>query len=124
MKMKKSVWEWDDGNSEEILEPEIDEEIDSLTTRANLEILQYLSSPIIKRNVDPYEWWENNKCSYPLLHKLMKKMLSAPVSSVYSERLFSEAGNVLEERRSRLSATNSEKLIFLHHNLPRLNMEK
>ena len=50
---------------------------------------------------------------------IAQQYLSTPASSVNSERLFSEAGNILEEKRSRLLPRNVEKLLFLHHNLGR-----
>ena len=36
---------------------------------------------------------------------------------INSERLFSEFGNIFEEKRSRLLPETGEKLLFLHHNL-------
>ena len=36
----------------------------------------------------------------PLVVQLARKVLPAPVSSVYSERLFSEMGNIYEKRKS------------------------
>jgi len=45
---------------------------------------------------------------------LAKKFLSTPASFVYSERLFSEYGNIFEEKRSRLLPKSREKLLFLH----------
>jgi hypothetical protein len=52
--------------------------------------------------------------------KLARKYLATPASSVYSERLFSEYGNIFEEKRARLLPKNGEKLLFLHHNMKRL----
>ena len=50
------------------------------------------------------------------LKKVAEKFLTSPLSSVYSERLFSEFGNIYEEKRSRLLPETGEKLLF-HHNL-------
>ena len=47
---------------------------------------------------------------------LAQKVLGTPASSVYSERLFSEYGNIYESTRSRLLPKTSEKMLFLHHN--------
>jgi len=52
---------------------------------------------------------------------LAKKFLSTPASSVYSERFFSEYGNIFEEKRSRLLPKSGEKLVFLHHNMKLLD---
>ena len=55
----------------------------------------------------------------PLICKLAKKHLAAPPSSVYSERLFSEMGQVYEKKRSRLRPELAENLLFLRHNMIR-----
>ena len=44
--------------------------------------------------------------------------LSSSGRTVYSERLFMEAGNVYEEKRNRLLAKNVENFLFIHHKLP------
>ncbi|CAK1592037.1 unnamed protein product [Parnassius mnemosyne] len=87
------------------------------------EIDLYLKSVRIARDRDPYIWWASNATQYPNLSKFAKIYLSAPCSSVYSERLFSEAGLVYEDRRNRLLPFNAEKLVFIHHNLPLVQYE-
>jgi len=52
---------------------------------------------------------------------LEKKFLATPASSVYSERLSSEYGNIFEEKRSRLLPKSGEKVLFLHHNMKLLD---
>jgi len=54
---------------------------------------------------------------YTHLVRLARRYLSAPPSSVFSERLFSEAGNLYEQKRNRLLPKTGEKLLFLHYNL-------
>lgn len=85
------------------------------------EIDTYLKLPIIDRTLSPFDWWQANQNSFPHLLKAMKQYLSAPASTIFSERLFSEAGNVFETKRNALKPENGEKLIYLHHNLPLLN---
>ena len=65
---------------------------------------------------NPLIWWKGQEPLFPLLRAAALKHLSTPCSSVYSERLFSEAGTVWEEKRSRLLPARGEKLLFLHHN--------
>ena len=47
---------------------------------------------------------------------LAKKFLCITATSVPSERLFSAAGNLVAEKRSRLTSENIDKLIFLYEN--------
>ena len=59
----------------------------------------------------------NLKNIYTYLARLARRYLSALPSSVFSERLFSEAGNLYEQKRNRLLPKTVEKLLFLHYNL-------
>ena len=61
-------------------------------------------------------FWLRRKQTLPHLFLLAQKVLGTPASSVYSERLFSEYGNIYESTRSRLLPKTSEKMLFLHHN--------
>ena len=65
-------------------------------------------------------WWNLNKTKYPYIASFASENLSAPLSSVYSEILFSEAGNLWEHMRNGLLPKTGEKLLFLHHNLEKL----
>ena len=69
-----------------------------------------------KNNIAPF--WQNKKEKLPILTSFARKRLAAPCSSVYSERLFSEFGNIYEAKRSRLEPELAEKLLILHHNYP------
>lgn len=82
------------------------------------ELENYLSKPIIERKSLPLDWWKMNPTNFPILSKLVKKYLSSPASSVYSERLFSETGLIYEKKHNRILPKNAEQLLFLHHNLP------
>ena len=77
----------------------------------------YLNMPVIERNESPFFWWKQQQTAFPRVVKLAGRFLSAQASSVVSERLFSEAGNIFNEKRSRLLPCNGKKLLFLHHNL-------
>lgn len=70
------------------------------------------------------DFWKSQRNALPTLYMLALKHLAVPASSVYSERLFSEFGNLYEEKRSRLLPKNSSKLLFLHHNYPILDKAK
>lgn len=72
------------------------------------------------KNSDPLDWWKVNATKYPKLAKLARKYLSAPPTSVPSERLFSEAEAIYDARRSRLNPDKVEMLLFIRGNLPLL----
>ncbi|CAH1109490.1 unnamed protein product [Psylliodes chrysocephalus] len=82
------------------------------------EIDYYLKTVRIDCSRDPYTWWSVNSKHYPYLTKFAKVYLSAHCISVYSERLFYEAGLVYENKQA-----NSENLVFIHHNLPLINFD-
>jgi len=67
---------------------------------------------------NPFKWWALNFKSYPLLLELAKKYLSAPPSSVASERVFSGAGIIYDDRRSQISPQLAEKLLMIRCNFP------
>ena len=62
------------------------------------ELEGYINMPCIPRNESPFLWWKQHKTTFPHIAKLAQQHLSTPASSVYSERLFSEAGNIFEEK--------------------------
>ncbi|KYQ55156.1 Zinc finger BED domain-containing protein 4, partial [Trachymyrmex zeteki] len=78
-----------------------------------VELRQFLNRSIIQRTDDPLTYWYQAKMEYPNLYEIAIKYLSIVGTSVPSERLFSKAGNILIEKRSRLSGTRLSKLIFL-----------
>jgi len=65
---------------------------------------------------DPFKWWTTNKTEYPVLHKLAIKYLSIPATSVPSERLFSDANNLITPQRNRLDSFLVSQLMFLKRN--------
>ena len=82
---------------------------------------EYLGLPLQNRLANPLRWWKDHAERFPYLAKLARKYQATPASSVYSERLFSEYGNIFEEKRARLLPKTGEKLLFLHHNIKRLH---
>lgn len=61
-----------------------------------------------------FQFWKINEKFYPNLSKLAKKTLAIPSSSAASERAFSTAGRIVEERRTSLSSSSIDSLMFLH----------
>ncbi|XP_056450354.1 zinc finger BED domain-containing protein 4-like [Gadus chalcogrammus] len=78
----------------------------------------YLSEALIPRSDDPLTYWRTNRGRFPELARMARRYLAAPCTSTDSERLFSAASNVLNERRNRLTCDTAEKLLFVKKNMP------
>jgi hypothetical protein len=98
---------------------------DSLKDTIEQELRSYLREPIIDPdgNVNAFDWWATHSARYPLIAKVARKVLAIPATSVPSEQLFSKAGQIVTDRRSRLSPEHTEQLTFLCHNLRHTNLE-
>ncbi|XP_052001687.1 zinc finger BED domain-containing protein 4-like [Xyrauchen texanus] len=89
-----------------------------LAAGASIELDTYLGEAPSPREDSPLKYWGVNKIRFPTLAKMAHKYLSAPCSSVESERLFSSVSHIIDENRNRLTADNAEKLLFLKKTLP------
>lgn len=74
------------------------------TVAGILELDRYLAEPLLKRTADPLVWWHERKLLYPRLYLLACRRLCIVATSVPCERIFSKAGLVLTDRRSRLNS--------------------
>jgi hypothetical protein len=83
------------------------------------EIDKYLSIPETDQTEenDPLDWWNKQKSQFPILSILARKYLAIPASSVPSERLFSDAGNHVTQKRNQLDPYLLDKLLLLKRNL-------
>jgi len=85
----------------------------------SFQINLYLSEPVITQSRQPLVYWQNNKSCFPALAQAGRNYLCSPCTSVHTEWLFSRAGNIIDEKRNKLSAKNDdEMLIFIKKNLP------
>ena len=66
---------------------------------------------------DPLQWWKQKSSKYPTLVQLERQYLAVPATSVPSERAFSAAGQIANERRSCLLPDSVTMLVFLAENL-------
>ncbi|KAJ4924591.1 hypothetical protein JOQ06_003544, partial [Pogonophryne albipinna] len=89
-----------------------------VTSSTAQQLDDYLSEVPIPRSENPLGYWRNKQDRFPDLAKVARKYLSAPCTSTDSERLFSAASHVLDEKRNRLMADKAEKLLFIKKNLP------
>ena len=98
--------------SEEINEKDLEQEIN-----------MFLSDSLLKRDCDPLKWWAINSNRFSRLNKFVRKYLCAPPSSVPSERVFSEAGDLYDEKRNRLNPDKAEMILVIRGNLPLLEFK-
>ncbi|KAL2088169.1 hypothetical protein ACEWY4_016997 [Coilia grayii] len=62
-------------------------------------------------------WWKEHQEDFPNLAIIARGVLSIPASSAASERDFSSAGFVIQERRTQLKPGTVDDILFLHSNL-------
>lgn len=92
-------------------------EVRSSTAAAIIETDKYLNEPLLQRTENPLKWWNERRTIYPRLFTLMERRLCNMATSVPCERVFSKAGNTINEHRSRLKPEKAAQLIFLNQNL-------
>ena len=91
-----------------------------------LELQKYIAleqPPSDPKKTNVFTWWTGHEAEFPFLQKLAKRFLSCPPTSAASEQMFSSVGQIYTDYRSRLLATNAEKLVFLKKNLPLINYD-
>lgn len=69
------------------------------------------------REGDILYFWKTNEKQFPTLARLARKVLCVPASSVSCESAFSKAGRTLENRRTCLSTSSVNALMFLGSNM-------
>ncbi|XP_036346191.1 zinc finger BED domain-containing protein 1-like [Rhagoletis pomonella] len=109
--IESNIWDEYDENIRNISTPEN-------TTAAGLrELDKYLNEDILNRKQDPLKWWHERKDVYPHLYKYVLKRFCIVATSVPCERVFSGAGQILNERRTLLKSNKLSNLMFLHSNM-------
>jgi len=83
---------------------------------AENEINEYLALEEIPFDKDPYTWWNERKEKFPILSQLSRKILGIRAASTPSERLFSDAGNLLTVKRTRIKPDLFSRVMFLKRN--------
>ena len=107
----KSIFDFED----DVIDESLFIESDNLKN----EIRHYRSltmSADVKDKTNVLQWWKDNKTLFPSLFKAAQTYLHIPATSVPSERIFSLAGYIVRDRRSKILATNVNKSIFLKKN--------
>ena len=99
-----------------------DERVTGIAARRNpsedaiMEVRSYLEEPL-QISADPLSWWKNKASIYPRLTKVMTERLCIVATSVPSERVFSKTGQIITERRNRISPSKVRQLAFLNANI-------
>ncbi len=78
-----------------------------------------LAEEKLGREEDPIEWWKKQGGKYKKLSKVALKFVAIPATSVPRERVFSDAGNIVTKKRSRLKDENVRMPVVLNSNLER-----
>ncbi|XP_072157560.1 zinc finger BED domain-containing protein 4-like [Bemisia tabaci] len=78
------------------------------------ELRLYLEEKTIPTKHCPITYWMRYKDVFPSLFRVAKRFLIMPATSVPSERLFSQAGLILTNERSRLDSQRLSALLFLN----------
>ena len=77
----------------------------------------YLREPLLEYKMgEPFTWWAEHHSRYPAIAQIANHYLTATATSVPSERLFSSAGDIYDEMRSRISPEHAESLLFIKSN--------
>lgn len=101
------------------LDSKVQQQVSMATPNSSaiVKVNQYVQLPYLERNMDPCKFWEARKIIYKGLHKMSQKYLCIPATSVPSERVFSTAGLLCNQRRNRLEAEKVDQILFLNsHN--------
>ena len=93
------------------------EGVTSLMAEIKAELENYLTTTPIADNGDILRYWKNQALNYPKLARFARRLFAILATSSSSERVFSTAGNICGERRTNLSASKVEKLVYIKENL-------
>lgn len=110
-KRKEKVWEKFDKKTSSLVQDT------NPRAAAIIEVKRYLHEPLLDRTENPIRWWNQRREIYPRLFEIAMARLCVMATSVPSERIFSKAGQVLTDRRCRLSGEKVKQTLFLHYNL-------
>lgn len=82
-------------------------------TEGSLIFFEFFVYLFVDRASNPLDYWKFKEKTYPVLAAMARDYLAVPATSCSSERLFSAAGNVISEKRSRLNADTLRALLCL-----------
>ncbi|XP_015794375.1 zinc finger BED domain-containing protein 1-like [Tetranychus urticae] len=87
--------------------------ITTVDSSLNSSLKHYLELKNIDLKDDPLDFWKRYKENFHHLHNIAIKYLNIPATSVPCERLFSKTGQIINEKRNRISPSHVNALCFL-----------
>jgi hypothetical protein len=78
------------------------------------ELKVYMSLLLPLDDDEPLSWWVSHKHVLPVMFRLARKFLAIPATSVASERIWSDAGNIVTKKRSRLLPEKVGKIVVCY----------
>ncbi|KAL4119444.1 hypothetical protein QTP88_012253 [Uroleucon formosanum] len=97
--------EWEDG---------VDERAQQLIYKYKKELESYREENYDISDDQILDFWSKQTLRFPYLSKLARQVLAIPASSASSERSFSVAGRVIEQRRSCIDGSTVDAILFLN----------
>ncbi|CAM4835812.1 unnamed protein product [Rotaria magnacalcarata] len=85
----------------------------------------HVSTPPGQQNEEynPLNFWKKKHSSYPILAKVAARVLAVPATSAAVERDFSFTGNIITQKRSKLSPDTINDIVFNHsYNMYKKNL--
>ena len=79
------------------------------------ELEGYLAYRRLGQDEDVFAYWNGMKSLFPTVYKLACKYMIIPATSAPSERIFSVAGNVITQRRCRLTSDHINSIVTLYY---------
>ncbi|XP_075166897.1 E3 SUMO-protein ligase ZBED1-like [Haematobia irritans] len=100
----------------EFLATKVSSKVRTCRMDAILDMRQYLEKDIAGIDMNPLEYWKCIGDEATALQTCAKRYLCIPATSTESERMFSKAGQIISDRRSRLKPKNVDMLLFINKN--------
>ena len=85
--------------------------------RAKQEWKVYLTLPVTNQQMfSNSDWWGHYQTQLAMMARLAKSIFSVPATSTLSERLFSKARTLVNERRASLKPSKIDMMLLLNTN--------
>ena len=76
------------------------------------QLISYINQGV--QDINSIKYWTANQTVFPILAKKFFDISGMPSTQVESERLFSSAGLLIDDKRNRLEPEKAEKILVMH----------